>query len=360
MLRGTTLTAALGVLLGPTGDASADCVDGRPINIGHRGTGDSTPENPLPENTIPSIAAAADEGSIMAEIDVQLSADGVPVLMHDLRVDTTTDGMGCVSELTVEELQQLDAGAGTPMEGMGIQVPTLEEVLAETTIDLNVELKTGGDGCATFDDAEYVSAVLDVLDTDPAGREFLMSSFDFPLVEEVRSQDAAIPVGQIALSFASAPAAAKAGFDALILTEASTDEAAVMLVREAGLDLYIWTVDDPDRMAELFALDVDGIITNEPPVLEMVRSEACPTEGEDSTDTGDPPMGSTGEPPMDSTGEPPAGTGDEGGSTGTSEVDPSLEDDDSGCGCRSNAPQGAGPWALLMLGLFVRRRTRRS
>ena len=70
--------AMLAVLaLGP-GAAQADCVDGRPINVGHRGAGNSSAENPYPENTIPSLLAAAEQGATMVEIDVQISADGVP------------------------------------------------------------------------------------------------------------------------------------------------------------------------------------------------------------------------------------------------------------------------------------------
>lgn len=335
----------LGGALGwPAPVAFADCADGRPVTIGHRGTGNSSSDNPYPENTVPSILAAVDEGARMVEIDIQLSADGVPVLMHDPRVETTTDGMGCVSALTLAELQQLDAGVGTPMEGTGVQIPTLQQVMLATELDLNLELKASGDGCPAVADSDYASTILAEIEQDPATRRILVSSFDFPLLEEIRAQDPQVVLGQLTISPASIAAATAAGFDALVLETTAVDATAVQAARDAGLDLIAWTEDDPTRLAELVALDLDGIITNEPPVLEQIRAQACPVAD-------------------DSGGESTEGTGPAEGTTtiptvtdGTSSA-ANDEDDSSGCACRSDGGPSPGPrWLLSLLPWLALRR----
>lgn len=75
-----------------------------------------------PENTLSSFRAAYDLGFTHLELDVHLSKDGVPVLMHDLRIDRTTNGKGFVKDYTYEELKQFRVGDRET-------IPTLEEAL---------------------------------------------------------------------------------------------------------------------------------------------------------------------------------------------------------------------------------------
>lgn len=348
-------------LLSPV-PAQADCADGRPVTMGHRGTGTSNGGNPYPENTIPSIVAAGEEGATAVEIDVQLSADGVPVLMHDARVDGTTDGMGCVTELTVAELQMLDAGTGTPMEGRGVTVPTLAEVLAAVTLDVNVEIKAGGDGCPVFSDEEVAAAIVEVLGADPMERARGVSSFELGILEAARALDPELYIGMLTIGSLTASVAVEGGFDALNIIDGGVDEAAVMETRRAGLEINAWTIDDPERMHELFELDVDAIMTDEPDVMEMVRAERCAVGG-DSGSSG----GSTGA--ADETGAPGGTAADGGTSTGLAESSSGGEastgaaanDDgsDSGCGCRTRGGddrRGSFGWAAWTLLLFGRRR----
>lgn len=359
------VVAGLAASLATPSTAGADCEDGRPLNVGHRGTGSSGPANPYPENTIPSLLAAAEEGATMVEIDVQLSADGVPVLMHDPVVDTTTDGMGCVTELTLDELRELDAAVGTPMEGTGVVIPTLEEVLESIDLDVNVELKYGGEGCPEPSYDAFASAVLDVLVADPAPRLQTMSSFELGLLQEVRAQDDAIYLGFLVVIPATVMVAVDADFDALNLVDGAVDEASVTAVHDAGLELNVWTVDDPARIAELFALDVDSIITNEPPEVELVREARCPDEGDTGASSSE---GSSGE-PGDETAVPGGTEGDASGTTGGaasegsegSEATAALDEDGGGCACRTGpwSPRRAGwmsvTWLLVLVG---RRRDR--
>lgn len=109
-----------------------------PLLVGHRGARDVAPEN-----TLLSFERALDDGANMLEMDVQLSADGHAVVMHDDRVDRTTDGAGLVSELSLAEIKRLDAGAWFGACFAGTRVPTLCEVLdwAYGKVNLLLELK---------------------------------------------------------------------------------------------------------------------------------------------------------------------------------------------------------------------------
>jgi len=106
----------------------------------HRGVSDR-----FPENTLEAIAAAIEDDVDGVEFDVHFSKDGVGVIIHDETVNRTTNGTGRVIEMTVAELQALDAGERFKGEAIKTKIPTLDEVLAilaPATLRLNIELKT--------------------------------------------------------------------------------------------------------------------------------------------------------------------------------------------------------------------------
>jgi glycerophosphoryl diester phosphodiesterase len=82
-----------------------------------------------PENTLPAIEAAIANGADIVEIDIRLTADGVPVLMHDESTERTTDREASVARLSYDELRSFDAGSWFSPEYAGTPVPTLEEAL---------------------------------------------------------------------------------------------------------------------------------------------------------------------------------------------------------------------------------------
>ncbi len=159
----------------------------RTLLCGHRGTGKTVSGNPFPENTLISIQRAIEEGAEMVEFDVLLSADGVPVLMHDDTVDRTTNGSGCVSAMTLAQLRDLWVGEGS--DHRDVRIDTLAEVLAAVSIPLNVEVKVSGAPCPLQERDAYARAVLDVLHADPVPkRRLLVSSFDPELLAAMRDQ----------------------------------------------------------------------------------------------------------------------------------------------------------------------------
>jgi glycerophosphoryl diester phosphodiesterase len=111
----------------------------QPKLVGHRGACDVAPEN-----TLPSFQRALDDGADLVEMDVRLTLDRRVVVMHDGTVDRTTDGTGTVAEMTLAEVQRLDAGAWFAPQFAGTCVPSLDEVLAwgRDKVGMMLELKS--------------------------------------------------------------------------------------------------------------------------------------------------------------------------------------------------------------------------
>ena len=97
---------------------------GRVHVCGHRGY-----SLHFPENTLPAFHAAKSAGATTVEIDVVLTKDGEPIILHDLSVDRTTDGYGFAADLTFEQIRELDAGARFDPRFAGAKVPSLREAL---------------------------------------------------------------------------------------------------------------------------------------------------------------------------------------------------------------------------------------
>jgi glycerophosphoryl diester phosphodiesterase len=208
---------------------------------------------------------ALEQGADGIELDVQPSADGVPVILHDDTLDRTTDSTGDVSQLTWDRISAARAG--------GEPVPRLEEVAAwaaETNAFLNVEIKRPG----------VEAAALEAIEA--AGRTpwTIFSSFVPESVSEVRRLDPKAACwlltdrwGPHVLQLA---ADLRVGGVCLDVRRATV--AALGQLRAAGLPVVIWTVDRPIRIRNLLRAGVAGIITNQPKVGVRVRA-AWETEG---------------------------------------------------------------------------------
>ncbi len=221
----------------------------RPLVISHAACGGHAPEN-----TLQGVRTAIELGAEAIEIDVQASSDGVPVLMHDLTVDRTTDGEGAVVDLTLDQLRALDAG--------GEPVPTLAEVLDITKgkVLLVMEIKQPGI-------EEQLSRV--VSEADAVG-EVMSWSFLPKALEGMRAADPRIPYALLvaAEGVANWPAmrerALCIGAQGVRVFFAGIDERIREDCRRSGLALYSWTADQPEQIAKLIAQDVDGICSNYP------------------------------------------------------------------------------------------------
>ena len=221
----------------------------RPLVISHRACAGHAPEN-----TLAGIRAALELGADGIEIDVQTSADGVPVLMHDLSVDRTTTGSGEVAKLSLEELRALDAG--------GEPVPTLAEVLALTRGKalLVAELKRPGA------EAEIAAVVREA----GALSDVMVWSFFPQALEAMRRAEPRLP-GALLIApqaLASWPdlreLAVRLGLQGVSVFFAGVNEGIASDCQRSGLALYTWTPDAEPEMARFIALGVDAICTNFP------------------------------------------------------------------------------------------------
>lgn len=218
-----------------------------------------------PENTLAGINAALALRVDAIEVDVHASREGVPVLIHDDRVDRTTDGTGAVRELTLDQLSRLDAG-GRSFEGRfaGERIPTLAEVLDLTrnACLLVIEIKQP-------DIAEQVAAVVRRLD---ATERTMIWSFHGDAVAAVRVVMPEVPAAQLWGGLKGDAASLLEGTvrrnaQAISVHFSAVDPALVHASRLRGLTVYTWTVDEPSDQVRVAAAGVAGICTNLPDVL---------------------------------------------------------------------------------------------
>ncbi|MDE2030139.1 MAG: glycerophosphoryl diester phosphodiesterase, partial [Alphaproteobacteria bacterium] len=145
----------------------------RPPVIAHRGA-----RARAPENTMAAFEAAREDGAAWIETDVKLTADGVPVLIHDDLLDRTTNGHGAVADMDWAEMRELDAGGWFAPVFAGARVPRLAELLAfarDSDMRINLELKPcPGRALATVMVSMIEAAKLWPADAPPP----LISSFD--------------------------------------------------------------------------------------------------------------------------------------------------------------------------------------
>ena len=256
-------------------------VNARPI-IGHRGA-----SGLAPENTLASLELALRDGADAFEFDVHLSADGVPVVTHDPTLDRVTASRGWIREHTAEQLAGMDAGhwfsldggRSFPWRGQGHGVPTLAQVLTRfPTVPLLIELKT----------VEVAEPARRVLLEHGARDRVVVASFLEAALRGLRAEGfhtGASRPGILALWLRSKVGLGAAGpndsvyavpdrFRERLLVPTA---AFIRSARAAGRPVHVWTVDDPNRAAQLWRQGVSGIITNFPARMAAERDRLFPT-----------------------------------------------------------------------------------
>lgn len=229
-----------------------------------------------PENTMPALAAALDSDFEFVEVDVQLSADGVPVLIHDDTVDRTTNGTGAVAELTLDELRALDAGSWYGPEFAGTPVPLLDEflvALAGSRKKALVELKGHWkpDALRTVLDAVYLRGVQN---------RVVFGSFNLTTVSHLARTAPAIPRVIIKRDLPEDPVALVRYYDAIAIlttpTSLQTNPDVVERMHAAGYGVLLYTLNSEERWSEALALGVDGIVTDKPSKLDGWIAKTAP------------------------------------------------------------------------------------
>lgn len=235
-----------------------------PRIMGHRGAAASAPEN-----TLAGIRKAAAYGASWVEFDVKLTADAVPVLMHDDSLERTTGHDIPASELSLAEMKGLDAGGWFAPEFAGETVPTLEETLAlllELDMAANIEIKP-----SPGEETDTVTRTIAVLERVwPASAPApLMSSFSEQSLEGLQKQAPSLPRGFLVeelpedwLTLARKLGCVTIHHYAKVVTEAQVAE-----TKAAGYGLAAYTVNEPEQARQLIDWGIDCLITDAPDVI---------------------------------------------------------------------------------------------
>jgi glycerophosphoryl diester phosphodiesterase len=241
--------------------------------IAHRGYSQKAPEN-----TVSSFKLAWENNTDACELDMYLTKDGKVVIIHDKDTKRTCGGVQKdVAGSTLAELRTLDAGSWKDPKYAGEKLPTLEEALATMPLGNNkrffLEIKCG---------PEVVPALAAILEPMRArADQLVIISFN---LEACAAAKKALPWVKNYLIVGAKDKQKKtrtdvspfieqaktAGLDGLDLDMAwPWAPAMVKQIRDAGLGVYVWTVDKPADIAHFKALGVDGITTNEPVVVRQ-------------------------------------------------------------------------------------------
>jgi glycerophosphoryl diester phosphodiesterase len=232
----------------------------RPLVIAHRGASVEAPEN-----TIAAFELAITHGADAIELDVHLSRDDHPVVIHDPAVERTTGAVGRVRDLTVRELKRLDAGGWRGARFRGQRIQTLQEVFERFRDRLRfwIELKGGSDLYPGIE--EKVVSMIEVYDVL---EQALVQSFDVAALQRISVLNPDIHLGILAASPPIFPLIGPASACRAICPGAHlVGEAEVAEIRRAGLECYVWTVNEPAQMDRLVQWGVSGIITDRPDLL---------------------------------------------------------------------------------------------
>jgi glycerophosphoryl diester phosphodiesterase len=309
--RSIVILAALAVLLVPPAAQANPWLEHRDLNIAHQGG-----EIEAPSNTLFALKTAKAKGADVLEIDVHMTRDGEIVVLHDATVDRTTDGSGQVDEMTLEEVQALDAahwfvpGCGTCHGRPGAEyayrgyatgdrklpsklrkrgfrpsdftIPTLRHVLATFPDELiNIEIKATAPVTVPYE--RELAALLAEFGR---GEDTIVVSFTDNATEAFKlfapGVSTAVGTAQAAAFWASAqgplPGAPNPRHHALQVPVELNGVTVVTpeFVRRAhanGLAVHVWTINERDDMEWLLDIGVDGVMTDRPTLLEQVLAE---------------------------------------------------------------------------------------
>ncbi len=236
------------------------------LNIAHRGA-----SAVAPENTMAAFAKAVEMGAGGIELDVRLSKDNFPVVMHDQDLDRTTTGHGPVNELTCAELKALDAGSWYSAEFKGEKIPTLEEVFnrfKSCNLLFNVELKKEID-----DDSETEKAVIAAIVKNNLEERTLISSFNQDSLQACHKINPAIRTGLLYLTEVTEPwhyARSLGCYSVHPLFYYLQSPELLAGFKAHNIPLYPWTVNDPEQMKYLTSEGIEAIITDYPDILRDI------------------------------------------------------------------------------------------
>jgi glycerophosphoryl diester phosphodiesterase len=250
------LTAGIVLIMGVV--ACAAFLQGFNINptveiTGHRGS-----KVRAPENTLSALRQAISEGADYAEIDVQTTADGVVVLLHDADLMRVASANRRLRDINYHELKDIDVGSWFAPEFSSERIPTLQETIdvARGRIKLNIELKF------TWPDPTLAEKVGNIIRQNEFSSDCVVSSLNFQTLTEIKQAFPELITGFIVFKVAGNLSRMEADFMSI-----NAARAAPRLVRRLhrnGRAIHVWTVNDFTNVISMIEVGVDNIITDHP------------------------------------------------------------------------------------------------
>jgi len=243
-----------------------------PLNIAHRGASGESPEN-----TLAAFDLALRQGAKGIEFDVHLSSDGIPMVIHDPRLNRTTSGSGWVGGHRANALRKLDAGSWFnrrfPEKArrvyVGAKIPLLSEVLAWLRARKAlafIEIKRGKRAYPGIE-----AKVVEEIEKQRVGRLVTIVSFDFASLRRVQQLNRPILLGlDVSRSLLAIRRVRSLAGNAVLPHWAIASRGFIRRAHQHSIPVFPWTVDQPARMERKIAEGVDGIITNYPARLAEV------------------------------------------------------------------------------------------
>jgi glycerophosphoryl diester phosphodiesterase len=266
-------------------------LEGPVLNIGHRGASAYAPEH-----TFAAYDLALEMGADYIEIDLQMTADGVLVALHDKTLNRTADApegvperycRGLVSKKTLEQIKMCDAGSWFSPEYAGEQIPTLEEIFQryeneELYGTVNYYIETKNPEAAPGMEDELLRLMDKYGLIKPAAEDWrvLIQSFSAESLMEIHESELGSSLPLIQLYWAGTSKSIQRDLDAVSEYavgigpyKKDVDAALVEAAHEHCLAVHPYTVNTVEEMEELISLGVDGMFTNNPDLLEGVLGD---------------------------------------------------------------------------------------
>lgn len=237
--------------------------------IAHRGASFDAPEN-----TLPAFEKAVEMKADMIELDVLLTRDNIPIVLHDSKLGRTTDGAGPVSQIFARELQDLDAGAWFGPSYKNTQIPSLETVLqwASGKIALNIEIK--GEGKSRIS-AGIESLVLGLISQYRMDKHVIISSFSPKTLSRVKKIAPAAPTALLNWKYSYGTMRAyrlmrNCRADGLNLLARQMKPALMSALIKNKVPAWIYTLNDESEMRMAIQKGATGIFSDRPDLLKKV------------------------------------------------------------------------------------------
>ncbi|MBY6999039.1 glycerophosphodiester phosphodiesterase [Clostridium botulinum] len=237
-----------------------------PLNIAHRGA-----SSLAPENTLESFKKAIELRCDGIELDVHMTRDNQLVVIHDEFLDRTTNGIGSVRNLTLNEIKRLDAGSYFSNKFKEAKIPTLKEVLdliVPSNILLDVEIKQWK--------PEIERNVITMIQNYKYEKRTIITSFNPMSVLKCKQISKDIKTGLLAFSLKTNPLdiKKKLKIDYLVMDANYVkllSQKNIDILKKNNLKILTFTVDKKEDMAYMIKHKVDGIITNKPQLLNLLK-----------------------------------------------------------------------------------------